>query len=154
MKEALNKHYNEYYIKTKVLTILSELDLYYNSIKNEEVFDKSNLTLKIFDFVNKNYNLQITYKMLKDKFFVSDNTINKVFKTQTGKTFKEYLNELRLRHANELMNNKYQKISLSKIGVLCGFSTYSTFYREYIKEYGVSPKDVQKRNMEIWKKTN
>ena len=154
MKEALNKHYNEYYIKTKVLTILSELDLYYNSIKNEEVFDKSNLTLKIFDFVNKNYNLQITYKMLKDKFFVSDNTINKVFKTQTGKTFKEYLNELRLRHANELMNNKYQKISLSKIAVLCGFSTYSTFYREYIKEYGVSPKDVQKRNMEIWKKTN
>lgn len=154
MREALSQHYNEYYIKTKVLTILSELDLYYNSSNKEEVFDKSNLTLKLFDFVNQNYNLNITYKTLKDRFFVSDNLINKTFKKQTGKTLKDYLNIKRLEHANELMNNKYQKMSLKKIAELCGFSTYSTFYREYVKEYGVSPKVVQRENIEKWKKIN
>ncbi len=154
MKEALADHYNEYYIKIKVLSILSELDLYYSSLNKEEIFDKSNLTLKLTDFVEQNYNLPITYKTLKDKFFVSDNLINKIFKQQTGTTFKEYLNIKRLKHANELMNNKYQKIGLNNVAKLCGFSTYSTFYREYIKAYGVSPRDVQKENMEKWKKLN
>ena len=152
IKEALVGHYNEYYIKIKVLTVLSELDLYYSSLNKEEIFDKLNLTLKLIDFVEQNYNLQITYKILKDKFFVSDNLINKIFKMQTGKTFKEYLNTIRLQHANELMNNKYQKISLNKIAQLCGYSTYSTFFREYIKRYGVSPSAVQKQNIENWKK--
>ena len=154
MKEALNKHYNEYYIKTKVITILSELDLFYNSFKKEDVFDKTNLTLKVIDFVQQNYNSQITYKILKDKFFISDNTVNKIFKQQTGKTFKDYLNDLRLKHANDLMNNKYQKISLNNVAKLCGFSTYSTFYREYIKKYKVSPREVQKANIEKWKNLN
>ena len=112
------------------------------------------MTLRVIDFVQQNYNLPITYNTLKDKFFVSDNTVNKIFKEQTGKTFKDYLNSIRLKHANKLMNNKYQKISLQNVAKLCGFSTYSTFYREYVKFFGISPKDVQKINIENWKSLN
>ena len=152
IRESLYKHHNEYYIKTKLLTILSELDLYAQNI--EDVFDKTNLTLALVEFVKKNYHLQITYKTLKDKFFVSDSFINKAFKKKNGRTFKEYLNHIRLIRANELMDNKYKKIELNKIAELCGFPTYSTFYREYLKKYGVSPRIVQKQNIEKWKYRN
>ena len=64
------------------------------------------------------------------------------------------LNRIKLKHANKLMNNKYQKISLQNVAKLCGFSTYSTFYREYVKFFGFSPKDVQKINIEKWKSLN
>ncbi|MGN0115153.1 MAG: helix-turn-helix domain-containing protein [Acutalibacteraceae bacterium] len=150
MKKSVEESHNRFYVMTKVLSILSELNLYYDDIKKEDKFDKSNIALTILEYVKSNFTMNITYKSLRDKFFICDSTINKIFKRSTGSSFKEYLNNLRLNYANDMMHNESNELKLAKIAELSGFKTYSTFYREYIKEFGVSPSEVYSKNITNW----
>lgn len=148
--KSLDDRHNEFYMKSKLFMILSELNLYYNELESEEKFDKSNTTITIVEYVKNNFTMNITYKVLRDKFFVCDSTINKVFRQVTGKTFREYLNNLRLQCADDMMHSENNELNLVKIAELSGFRTYSTFYRDYTKKYGVSPNTVFNKNIKNW----
>ena len=54
----------------------------------------------------------------------------------------EYLLDLAVQEIN--------RINLAKIAELSGFKTYSTFYREYTKKYGVSPNTAYNKNIKKW----
>ncbi|MDL2245124.1 helix-turn-helix domain-containing protein, partial [Parabacteroides sp. OttesenSCG-928-J18] len=61
---------------------------------------------------------------------------------ETGLTFNDYINNLRLIHAKDLlMNNKNQTIE--EIFLYSGFSTKSTFYRLFRKKYGLTPTEIR-----------
>lgn len=150
LKKSIIESHNRFYVMTKVLSILSELNLYYDDIKKEDKFDKSNIALTVLEYVKSNFTENITYKSLRDKFFICDSTINKIFKRTTGLSFKEYLNSLRLNYANDMMHNENNELKLAKIAELSGYKTYSTFYREYINEFGVSPSEVYSKNIINW----
>lgn len=150
LKKSIIESHNRFYVMTKVLSILSELNLYYDDIEKEDKFDKSNIALTVLEYVKSNFTMNISYKSLRNKFFICDSTINKIFKTSTGLSFKEYLNQLRLTYANDMMHNENNELKLSKIAELSGYKTYSTFYREYIKEFGVSPSEVYSKNITSW----
>lgn len=150
LKKSIIESHNRFYVMTKVLSILSELNLYYDDIKKEDKFDKSNIALTVSEYVKSNFTENITYKSLRDKFFICDSTINKIFKRTTGLSFKEYLNSLRLNYANDMMHNENNELKLAKIAELSGYKTYSTFYREYINEFGVSPSEVYSKNIINW----
>ena len=150
LKKSIIESHNRFYVMTKVLSILSELNLYYDDIKKEDKFDKSNIALTVLEYVKSNFTENITYKSLRDKFFICDSTINKIFKRTTGLSFKEYLNSIRLNYANDMMHNENNELKLAKIAELSGYKTYSTFYREYINEFGVSPSEVYSKNIINW----
>lgn len=148
--KSVNESHNRFYVMTRVLSVLSELNLYYDDIKKEDKFDKSNIAVTILEYVKNNFTMNITYKTLRDKFFVCDSTINKIFKTSSDMSFKEHLNSLRLKYANDMMHNENNELNLAKIAELSGFKTYSTFYREYTKKYGVSPNTAYNKNIKKW----
>lgn len=148
--KSVNESHNRFYVMTRVLSVLSELNLYYDDIKKEDKFDKSNIAVTILEYVKSNFTMNITYKSLREKFFVCDSTINKIFKTSSGMTFKEYLNDLRLNYANDIMHNENTELNLVKIAELSGYKTYSTFYREYVKKFGCSPNEVYTKNIKKW----
>lgn len=150
MKKSIEESHNRFYVMTKVLSILSELNLYYDDIKKEDKFDKSNIALTVLEYVKSNFTMNITYKSLRDRFFICDSTINKIFKRSTRLSFREFLNSLRLNYANDMMHNESNELKLAKIAELSGYKTYSTFYREYIKEFGVSPSEVYSKNIINW----
>lgn len=150
MKNSVEESHNRFYVMTKVLSVLSELNLYYNDIEKEDKFDNSNIALAVLEYVKSNFTMNITYKSLRDRFFICDSTVNKIFKNSTRLSFKEYLNSLRLNYANDMMNNENNELKLSKIAELSGYKTYSTFYREYIKAFGVSPSEVYSKNIKNW----
>ena len=147
---SINESHNRYFVMTRVLSVLSELNLYYNDNAKEDKFDKSNIAITILEYVKSNFTMNITYKSLRDKFFVCDSTINKIFKTLSGMSFNDYLNDLRLNYANDMMHNETNELNISKIAELSGYRTYSTFYREYLKKFGVSPSEVYSKNVKNW----
>lgn len=147
---SINESHNRYFVMTRVLSVLSELNLYYNDNAKEDKFDKSNIAITILEYVKSNFTMNITYKSLRDKFFVCDSTINKIFKTSSGMSFNDYLNDLRLNYANDMMHNETNELNISKIAELSGYRTYSTFYREYLKKFGVSPSEVYSKNVKNW----
>ncbi len=64
------------------------------------------------------------------------------FKEYTGKTYKEYLRQTKLRYARKLILST--DISMTEICERCGYVTQSHFNREFKVCYGLSPRELRK----------
>ena len=72
------------------------------------------------------------------KFGMSGKTIGKIIKSTTGKTFQEYVEELRIELAKRLIAQPDSNMKV--VAQECGFINYDTFYKFFKKHTGVSPK--------------
>jgi signal transduction histidine kinase/CheY-like chemotaxis protein/AraC-like DNA-binding protein/ligand-binding sensor domain-containing protein len=72
---------------------------------------------------------------------VSKPTLYRKFKELMDKTPSEFVRTIRLEHAAKLLRSS--KLTASEIMFHSGFSNKSYFYREFLKQYGVSPKDYR-----------
>jgi AraC-like DNA-binding protein len=59
-----------------------------------------------------------------------------------GKSFSEYINMLRLKHACHLLQNDAEQ-SIKDIYALSGFVTYKYFHQLFREEFGMSPSDFR-----------
>lgn len=64
-----------------------------------------------------------------------------LFKKTTGITYVKYLNNLRLEYAKNLL--AYDKFSISEIGQMSGYKSYSNFLKAFKLKYGVLPKEIR-----------
>ena len=64
------------------------------------------------------------------------------FKEYTGKTYKEYLRQTKLRYARKLILST--DISMTEICERCGYATQSHFNREFRSFYGLAPRELKK----------
>lgn len=110
-------------------------------LNNVKTFDKSDnlnpLVQNIISYINEHFCENVDLNNLASMFFVSKYYLCHLFKTATGHTIHSYINEKRLSALKDLCK---RGISIGKAAALCGFSDYSSFYRFYVKKYGVSPK--------------
>lgn len=74
---------------------------------------------------------------------VSKATLYRRFHEITGKTPSKFIRTLRLEHAARLLRTT--KLTVSEIMYQSGFSNKSYFYREFQKQYQVSPKDYRNK---------
>ncbi len=63
-------------------------------------------------------------------------------KTETGKTFKEYINSIRVEYAYEILITD-STASIESIYIAAGFTTRSTFNRAFKEQYGMSPIEMR-----------
>ncbi len=63
------------------------------------------------------------------------------FKAYTGKTYKEYLRQTKLRYARKLIMST--DISMTEICERCGYATQSHFNREFKAHFGTSPRELR-----------
>ena len=74
-------------------------------------------------------------------FYISRGTVNKLFRQSLDTTFYKFVTQRRLILAKVLMG---EGESLDEISLKCGFTDYSTFYKAFKKEYGISPREYMK----------
>ncbi len=103
---------------------------------------KENSAVKIAEFIEKNYYLQINLENIKNEFSFSKNHIINLFKKEYGITPIEYL--IRTRINNALRKIEATSDSLEEIAYSCGFNDYPYFYKVFKNKVGVSP--------EVWRK--
>ena len=70
--------------------------------------------------------------------------ISRCFKKNLGLTPSEYINEIRLNYAANLLKNT--NISVLEISMECGFENLSWFYRKFKEKFGVTPKEFRTPN--------
>lgn len=73
---------------------------------------------------------------------LNKNYFSSVFHTVTGKTYKEYISELKLEHAKKLAITS--NIPVSEICHASGFNSLTNFLRVFKNTYGVSPTQMRK----------
>ncbi len=96
----------------------------------------------ILNFMNTHYTEKISLRHLSKEFGVNYTYLSQLFKKTTGKSFSEYLTEIRLSHACHLLKDTELKITL--ISERVGFNDYHYFCNVFKHEYTVSP--LQYRN--------
>lgn len=83
--------------------------------------------------------------MVADHFQISKKYVSQFLKDQTGKSYNEYVEDLRLSHAMQLL--KTSQLGVTEIAAACGFSSQNTFYKAFRRRFDVSPSSVR-RNLQ------
>lgn len=99
--------------------------------------EKPELLDRITAYIERNYGGHITIDDLAKQFFVSNSTISHLFKQKMGVSLYRYITQRRLIAAKILIS---EKVPMEEIAHRVGFVDYSTFYRAFKQEYGISPR--------------
>jgi AraC-like DNA-binding protein len=78
---------------------------------------------------------------------MSGPSFSRFFRRATNKTFRAFLNEVRIGHASRLLLESDQ--SVAEICYDSGFGNLSNFNRQFLKLRKVSPRDYRKRATKI-----
>ena len=71
------------------------------------------------------------------------NTLSKAVKAITGKTLMEYIRFIQIEEVRRLFAEQ-PDYSIESIANECGFQSMNTFYRQFKKQYGMTPNDYRK----------
>lgn len=96
----------------------------------------------VIDYVNSNFASDITPIECAKILHISYGYFAKLFKTVMGKTFKQYLSDVRMSRAHALLISS--EYSVTETALLCGYDNVSYFVAEYKKTFGTTPKAAQK----------
>lgn len=91
----------------------------------------------VVQYIQENYSEPITNRELADLIHLSEYRFCHLFKESMGKSPINYINEVRLKKAYELIKEKDN--SISEVAVKVGFSDYNNFGRLFRKYYGFPP---------------
>jgi len=99
---------------------------------------KTEFSKNVCKFITENISNETLYaKMVASHFGISETTLQKTVKAATGKTFFEYVEDLRLEKAYSLLKNS--DMTINSIAAECGFSSTNSFYKAFKRRYKHSP---------------
>ena len=79
-------------------------------------------------------------KMTADKMKVSERKLSAFFNEELNSNFYDTINTFRIEEVKAVLkSNTFNSHSISGIGLSCGFSSTSTFYRIFKNKTGISP---------------
>lgn len=137
-----------FYAFIKFLTLLHELSVSENyrtlassSFAHFDESSDSRRVLKIYDYINANYNHEIRLEDLADLVGMTPVAFSRFFKLRSGKTITDYIIDIRLGCVSRLLLDTTH--SISEICYECGFNNLSNFNRIFKKKKDCSPKEFR-----------
>jgi two-component system response regulator YesN len=94
-------------------------------------------------FIQDNYMYDLNLTMLAERFNYNSSYFSEMFKAKAGKTFIQYITDVRMAKAVQLLEETM--LSLWDIAELTGFSNASYFSSKFKRMYGISPSDYRIR---------
>lgn len=111
---------------------------------NEQNEDRIN---DVYSFTMQHFNQKIHTKQIASVAHLSEHSFCRYFKSKTGKTYTNFLHEIRIKHACKLLIES--KLSISQIINECGFVNYANFFRYFKMLTGKTPAEYQKLNNDL-----
>lgn len=147
--EELADEKDGFYSVIKFLTILHELSLYCDESKvlasssfaKVDVLSDSRRVLKVQQYINNNYDSEIRLKDVSDLIGMTPVAFSRFFKLRTGRSFSDYVIEIRLGHASRFLVDS--SMSIAEICFASGFNNISNFNRIFKKKKECSPKEFR-----------
>ena len=103
----------------------------------------SDMIAHVLEYINAHYNEPIKVKELADMCHISETHFRRIFSSYMNAGPLEYINQVRIRMACEQLKRTDEPIA--EIAAKCGFSTNSTFNRNFRQYMGVTPMEWRRR---------
>ncbi|WP_026702641.1 response regulator transcription factor [Salibacterium aidingense] len=133
-KEVDLKTYNTF--RALKLLLLSDLNQLCDTLHLHR--QKTNWIIEnAVHYIYKNFQHDIKAQQVAEEHFITPNYFSLLFKQETGLSFSEYLNSLRINKASELLANTSNKVF--EIAEYVGYKEYKYFVKVFKKNMGVTP---------------
>lgn len=131
-----------------MVDILKKKDIHHESAPEETEKDNhagSFIVNKAIEFMEENYSQKLSLAMVADKTFVSQWHLSKLLNKHEEKSFSDILNQIRIRHAKELL--KDPALRIADISEMVGFLDVAHFSRVFKKQEGISANEYRNKKL-------
>ena len=111
---------------------------YFSAVKGEETENRIN---KVCQYIQKNASKNITLDQAAGLIHLSRSAFSKFFKRATGKTFSDYVNDIRIGNACYLLTESDKAIN--EIAYESGFESLTYFNRVFLRKKGITPRQFR-----------
>lgn len=108
------------------------------SIDNIDYNDENRLAVRILEFIQKNYMIDLSLLDIAEEFSITPAYVSMLFKKEHQLNFKDYLNQFRIKEAKDIIKSN-PHIKNAEIASRIGFNSVNTFIRIFKKYEGISP---------------
>jgi two-component system response regulator YesN len=98
--------------------------------------DSLSVMKQMTDFIERHYSENIKLETLADLFNYNSGYLGKMFKNYTGEHFNTYLDQVRIQHAIELLQ---EGLKVHQVSERVGYANVDYFHSKFKKYKGVSP---------------
>lgn len=141
-------HFSQVEYLEKTYKFISTLRMNYlqnqgQMLLNMSIKGQNDRLTEIIDYIQSNYREPLSLEEVASIHYLSIPYLSKYFKKQTGKTFSQFLNEIRLAHSvNELVNTDKP---ITRIALDNGFPNLASFNRVFNESYQLKPVEYRKQ---------
>ena len=96
-------------------------------------------------YIRANFSGELTLDFLASQVHLSREHLSRAFKSYTGQTLSEFILEVRMERAQQMLRNPRQ--SVTDISAYCGYKTIGNFQRAFKKYTGMTPSEYRKAHM-------
>ena len=100
---------------------------------------------KVLQYIQENYSRKISVEDVAEKVHMSSSAFSHYFKKRTLKSFTDYVVELRLGKAAQLL--QFTDLSVTEVGYESGFQNISHFNSTFSRKYKLSPLRFRKQKI-------
>lgn len=147
LKESEEKSYGSDIARKAILTMflveLNRISMSAQISNKERQKTDSPLVSGVLDYINSHYCEKLSLSSIADEFFVSKYYLSHIFNSVVGTSLHRYITLKRLIHAKQMLSSGIRPTAAA---AHCGFTDYAGFYRAFVAEFGVTPKEYLKNN--------
>ncbi|MFE5323895.1 helix-turn-helix transcriptional regulator [Paenibacillus sp. NPDC056579] len=105
--------------------------------------DQDPITRFVIDYLDSHLHEDITLDLMADKLNITPGYLSTYFKEKTGMNFSDYLNDIRIQRAKQLLQNVELKIQ--EVAANVGYQNANSFIRMFKRYSGITPGEYRKK---------
>lgn len=114
-----------------------------NMVRDKSVYANSEQIDRIIIYMQRNYQKNLTQEFLASLFYLNRSYLSQLFRQKTGMKFVDYLNNIRIEKAKELLASTDRK--MYQIAKATGYDNTKYFFRIFKKKTGLTPEQYREK---------
>ena len=101
--------------------------------------------LDVIEYIEQNLNRRLTLHTIAEDLCMSESSLSRMFKNETGKNLNYFINEQKMKKAMDILTNEPGRIK--DVAMAVGMDDQLYFNKVFKKFYNVSPSEIRKKRM-------